>query len=537
MPARAAAPGNRRRPRRACASSKPTCSGRCTSSRWRRRGESDPCSPAAPARRAARVRHPMHLKFVAGALVGLAVLASSATAISYQGERELGQQFDLAARQRAPIIDDPDVVAYVNSIGKHDRRDAGRLVLRRISSRSFATRASTPSPSRAATSTCTAGCSRRCTTTTSWRRCSATRSATCTPTTSSASRRRRRCSTTPRCSACCSSVVQPAVGSLATAASQAAALQYTARVRAGGGLPRRALHAGGRLRPARHARFLQEAERSAAGLAEVGAAVSADPPDDRRAPQPTRGGAEDARSGRPHQRPPAELRPAARAGAGARRQRAAGRRPDRVSPVARCEPRQSERAVPVRHRRARNGPARRGRAPRSRPREAGQSTVSSASSAASPCASAIAAKRAAGSPTTWRAIPTTPARRSISPRRMRRSATPPAREGAYQRALAIAPGLEAAQHGYGHARRARRPRRRRLLPPRHRRPPRRRLRHRPQPVRARRRRSFPTATPARRSGELGGGVECVPEGEAAGAEDERRRLNDEGAFRLRHPLP
>ncbi|MFN8640657.1 MAG: M48 family metalloprotease [Candidatus Binatia bacterium] len=46
------------------------------------------------------------------------VVASLAAAVSYQGERELGQQFDLAARQQAPFVDDPDVIAYVNGLGR-----------------------------------------------------------------------------------------------------------------------------------------------------------------------------------------------------------------------------------------------------------------------------------------------------------------------------------------------------------------------------------------------------------------------------------
>ena len=60
----------------------------------------------------------MHLRPLAGALAALALVAASAVAISYEGERGLGQQFDLAVRQRAPMIDDPDVVAYVNRIGQ-----------------------------------------------------------------------------------------------------------------------------------------------------------------------------------------------------------------------------------------------------------------------------------------------------------------------------------------------------------------------------------------------------------------------------------
>jgi beta-barrel assembly-enhancing protease len=44
--------------------------------------------------------------------------ADRASAVSYQGERDLGQRFDLMARQRVPMIDDPDVVGYVSGIGR-----------------------------------------------------------------------------------------------------------------------------------------------------------------------------------------------------------------------------------------------------------------------------------------------------------------------------------------------------------------------------------------------------------------------------------
>ena len=60
----------------------------------------------------------MHLKAAVGALAALVLLASGAAAVSYEGERGLGQQFDLAVRQQAPLVDDPDVVAYVDGIGK-----------------------------------------------------------------------------------------------------------------------------------------------------------------------------------------------------------------------------------------------------------------------------------------------------------------------------------------------------------------------------------------------------------------------------------
>lgn len=47
-----------------------------------------------------------------------ACLSGTAAALSYQGERDLGQRFDLAARQSVPMIDDPEVLGYVNEVGK-----------------------------------------------------------------------------------------------------------------------------------------------------------------------------------------------------------------------------------------------------------------------------------------------------------------------------------------------------------------------------------------------------------------------------------
>lgn len=47
-----------------------------------------------------------------------------AAATSYQGERDLGQRFDLTLRQRVPMVDDPEVVGYVTEIG---RKIAGTL--------------------------------------------------------------------------------------------------------------------------------------------------------------------------------------------------------------------------------------------------------------------------------------------------------------------------------------------------------------------------------------------------------------------------
>ncbi|MEO8602260.1 MAG: M48 family metalloprotease [bacterium] len=62
----------------------------------------------------------MRLSAACGLAAGvmLAGLVASAAALSYQGERDLGQGFDLAARQRLALITDPDVVDYINGIGR-----------------------------------------------------------------------------------------------------------------------------------------------------------------------------------------------------------------------------------------------------------------------------------------------------------------------------------------------------------------------------------------------------------------------------------
>ena len=44
--------------------------------------------------------------------------AGRAAAVSYEGERELGQRFDLALRQQAPMISDPEVIGYVTEVGR-----------------------------------------------------------------------------------------------------------------------------------------------------------------------------------------------------------------------------------------------------------------------------------------------------------------------------------------------------------------------------------------------------------------------------------
>jgi predicted Zn-dependent protease len=55
------------------------------------------------------------------ALLGAAFLVLFSTAapgVSFQEERQLGLRFDLAARQQLPLINDPEVVGYVDAIGQ-----------------------------------------------------------------------------------------------------------------------------------------------------------------------------------------------------------------------------------------------------------------------------------------------------------------------------------------------------------------------------------------------------------------------------------
>ncbi len=55
---------------------------------------------------------------VCAALALVALAAPAASAVSFQAERELGRRFDLAARQQLPLISDPEVVSYVDAIGQ-----------------------------------------------------------------------------------------------------------------------------------------------------------------------------------------------------------------------------------------------------------------------------------------------------------------------------------------------------------------------------------------------------------------------------------
>ena len=50
-------------------------------------------------------------------VLAVALPGALALGISYQGERELGQRFDLATRQRVPMIEDPEVIGYVGAVG------------------------------------------------------------------------------------------------------------------------------------------------------------------------------------------------------------------------------------------------------------------------------------------------------------------------------------------------------------------------------------------------------------------------------------
>lgn len=58
---------------------------------------------------------------VAVILLGLA-LVERATAVSFEEERELGRQFALEARAQLPLISDPDVVGYVEGVGQRVAR-------------------------------------------------------------------------------------------------------------------------------------------------------------------------------------------------------------------------------------------------------------------------------------------------------------------------------------------------------------------------------------------------------------------------------
>ena len=58
------------------------------------------------------------MKRVAVIALAVALATGHAAAVSYQGERDLGRRFDLAVRQRVPMIEDPEVTGYVNEIGR-----------------------------------------------------------------------------------------------------------------------------------------------------------------------------------------------------------------------------------------------------------------------------------------------------------------------------------------------------------------------------------------------------------------------------------
>ena len=149
------------------------------------------------------------------------------------------------------------------------------------------------------------------------------------------------------------------------------------------------------------------------------------------------------------QRPPASIDAAARAGAGARAQRAAGRRAHRVPPVARRESRQSDRAVPVRRRRLETGQLDEAAHGAERGARPATSTASIASSAAWRCASATCPKARALLTAYLARQPDDAGAQVDLAKACEALGDRTVREAAYQRALAIAPWLEAAHHGYG----------------------------------------------------------------------------------------
>jgi len=58
------------------------------------------------------------MKRVAFIALAVALAVGQAAAVSYQGERDLGRQFDLTVRQRVPMVEDPEVTGYVNEVGR-----------------------------------------------------------------------------------------------------------------------------------------------------------------------------------------------------------------------------------------------------------------------------------------------------------------------------------------------------------------------------------------------------------------------------------
>src|SRR5262245_48430287 len=74
---------------------------------------------ATPARRGCAAHGAGWFLCAIGLAVGaLSCWAAAARAVSYQGERDLGRRFDLAVRQRVPMVDDPEVVGYVTEVGR-----------------------------------------------------------------------------------------------------------------------------------------------------------------------------------------------------------------------------------------------------------------------------------------------------------------------------------------------------------------------------------------------------------------------------------
>jgi predicted Zn-dependent protease len=58
------------------------------------------------------------MKWMAVVALAAALIAGRAAAVSYQGERDLGRRFDLTVRQRVPMVEDPEVTGYVNEVGR-----------------------------------------------------------------------------------------------------------------------------------------------------------------------------------------------------------------------------------------------------------------------------------------------------------------------------------------------------------------------------------------------------------------------------------
>ena len=63
---------------------------------------------------------------VAPALLATATLGAAACGISQQQELEMGQQYASQINRELPLVDDPDVVRYINQLGNQIARHGGR---------------------------------------------------------------------------------------------------------------------------------------------------------------------------------------------------------------------------------------------------------------------------------------------------------------------------------------------------------------------------------------------------------------------------